>query len=155
VTRQARLPAVRNIKGERHVVVLIVICDECGNREVGWAWVHVPGVVGYEPEIEPPANLGSEDEVRKAHGSDADTVLDGDWGELKRRRGRLTGPATQRNIVAFLTDPERPDDSVRRGQLIAYCPRHGGVWTSDIIDANAVHDLKSTRRVRAYPQRTE
>ena len=144
------LPAERTIKDRRRIVVLIVICDACGNREVGWAW-RSNATLRYDGEIEPPANLGGEDEIRETHGDNADAVMDGDWAELKRQHGRLDGPFTERSIVAYLTADDRVDGG-GGGRLYAYCPRHGPVTTEEPLDVGAI-PLDSTRRVRAYPQR--
>jgi hypothetical protein len=146
-----RLPAERTIKGRRRIVVLIVICDACGNREVGWAW-RDRGQLRFEGEIEPVPDLGGEDEIRETHGVNADAVLDGDWAELKRQHGRLAGPFTERSIVAYLTADDHVDGG-GGGRLYAYCPRHGGVISAEAVDLDTV-PLDSTRRVRAYPKRT-
>jgi hypothetical protein len=132
--KRPRLPAVRTIKGQRRVVTLILVCDECGNREVGWAWTDPQRLVRFDGMAEPPADVGD---------GNLPELAAMDWAELKRRRGRLAGPRTERLIKAYVTDDRR---------LFAYCPRHGEVATREVVGPHT--DVAGrTRWLRAYPCR--
>jgi hypothetical protein len=109
-------PAYRTLKGQRVIAELIVMCDHCGNREIGWAWRDGPGELWYDGEAEPPHDLGpARDDI-------ADTPAG--MREAKAAGGRLTGPVTRRRLSIHLDD----------GHLIAYCPKHGGCITLEPVE---------------------
>lgn len=125
-------PTYRKVKGTRVAVEAIVICDDCGNREIGWLWRDQRGRYLYDGEAEPPYDLGSPGAPGYA-GYDSLAEI----RAAKSAAGRLeTGMRT-----VFVL---RSDD-----HLGAFCPKHGHRRSGEVVVLGDL-SIEKVRRVRAY-----
>lgn len=117
---------------ERVAVGVIVICDACGNREIGWAYLY-PGatVAEFVPQIE-----GSPVNPHDEGGPMASRSPASLW-KIKDRLGRLSSVSWMKDMP---TDPE---------PMVAKCPRHGWCETTEMLAASDVSRTR-TKKVRAY-----
>jgi hypothetical protein len=116
--------AYRRVRDEtkKRPVALIVICDACGNREIGWAWHDGGGLHWWAAEV---------------------PYLDSQDGWFRRFHAKRSTSASGET-----SNPVLPDDWdwVR---LRARCPHHGDLVTPEIDRTDLVPT--STRRIRAFP----
>jgi hypothetical protein len=119
--------AYRRVRDEtkKRPVALIVICDACGNREIGWAW-HDHGVMRWW-DVEGP-------------------YVEDDPAQHKRLRRETPKGVLRRLEREWPTVGLRGDWGPVRFK--ARCPNHGDVTTPEIDLAEL--EPARTRRCRAF-----
>jgi hypothetical protein len=127
--------AYRRVQDEesKRPVALIVVCDLCGNREVGWAW-HAHGEVVWWTVVTPFVSwegLALETEP---------------FPEAHRRFRQTTPKDEQRRLQREYPVAVLPGSG--RVLFRARCPRHGDLTTAEVELADL--DPATTRRCRAY-----
>lgn len=96
----AKGPTYRTVKGTKRAVEAIVICDQCGNRKIGWVWAAAnhrldgkidpdcPTVHVFDGEAKPPFDLGKPEERGDFTWVDGGLELEA-FRAMKERPGRL------------------------------------------------------------------
>jgi hypothetical protein len=128
--------AYRRVQDEASTrpVALIVLCDACGNREIGWAW-HDHGEVVWWTVVTPFVSwegLAPETET---------------FPEAHRRFRRSTPNDEQRRLQREVPVAVLPGSG--RVLFRARCPRHGDLVTPEVELADL--EPTTTRRIRATP----
>lgn len=119
-------------------VALIVICDLCGNREIGWEW-HCNGCVKWWSVVTPfIAQKGLAAELPEPDDAEA-------FREAHRRFRQSTPKDEQRRLQREYSVAVLPGSG--RAQFRARCPRHGDLEAPD-VDLDEL-EPETTRRIRA------